>query len=540
MKNKPLLVLILVVLLMSGCITPIQSPPGQPTPVPAVETPAALAEAASSIVQESLTAHPWQWTTFVSPAEQFAVATPQKYQLTFNADGTVIIGADCNNVQGQYTLDDSNNISIQVGPTTLMACPDDSRAEQFAQLLGGTAIIEIAEEGMLLGLTNGSNSMLFSAALPTASELCGEQALALNTIEDTLEPKVSAELDQMLVGFLQVGYRSAPGAAMLIITPDGRYFKSTGVADVTTCAPLPADSAYQIGSNTKLMTSVIIFQLQEEGVLATADLLSKWLPELAATLPNGDQITIDMLLTHTSGLYDYFDVQTNAGAIADGTHDKAMLTRAFTPEDLVKRVADSGQMYFAPGAEGQWHYSNTGYILLGLVIEKATGKSYEENLRTRIFEPLGLQQTYLLTGQPEPGTLPQAYYQPPFSYTTSEWNASQGWSAGAVVSTPDDFAVFLKTLFTGKLYQQPATLDLMKAHSAAGVDALGPGTIYAHGMLDNQGVLGHGGQTLGFQSDGGYIPDKDVTIVIWSNSATNMVTRTAIPTIAALVAGNEQ
>ncbi len=136
---------------------------------------------------------------------------------------------------------------------------------------------------------------------------------------------------------------------------------------------------------------------------------------------------------------------------------------------------------------------------------------------------------------PEPGALPQAYVKPPFDYTTGEWNASQGWAAGAVVSTPEEFAVFLKALFTGQLFQDPATLDLMKEHTAAGVNALGPGTVYAHGMLDNNGVLGHGGQTLGFQSDGGIIPGQDVTIVMWSNAMESNASRLLVPVLAAAV-----
>ena len=108
------------------------------------------------------------------------------------------------------------------------------------------------------------------------------------------------------------------------------------------------------------------------------------------------------------------------------------------------------------------------------------------------------------------------------------------------MSTPDEFAAFLKALFSGQLFKDPATLDLMKQHTAAGVDALGSGVTYAHGMLDNNGVLGHGGQTLGFQSDGGYIPDKDVTIVMWSNSAESNVSRSIVPGIAGVVAGSGQ
>ena len=257
----------------------------------------------------------------------------------------------------------------------------------------------------------------------------------------------------------------------------------------------------------------------------------------------GDVVTIDMLLTHTSGLHDYFDLPTEDGkTIEDGAADKEMLTRGFTPEELVTLVADSGLSTFEPGAEGLWSYSNTGYILLGLIIEEATGQTYEKNLNARIIEPLGLTQTYLQIGVPEAGTpesgpLPQAYFKSPYDFTTREWNASQGWSAGAVVSTPDEFALFLKALFTGRLFSDPASLDLMRAHTDAGVNALGEGTIYAHGMFDNNGVLGHGGQTLGFLSEGGYVLDADVTIVIWSNAAESNVQRAIVPAIADVVAG---
>ena len=480
-------------------------------------------------------ANPWKWTTLTTATEEVTVETPASYMVTFKDDGTVDIKADCNDASGTYTLDGAN-VTIEVGAATLAACPGDSRSEQFLQLLGDAAQMLPLNGQLYISLKTEGSTMILDAVITTVVDLCGEEALAINTIEDTLAPEISAQLDQGLVSLVQAAPRPGPGASMLIITPKGRYFKSTGVADVATCEPLAADSPYQIGSNTKLMTSAILFQLQEEGVLSISDPLSKWLPELAAKVPNGDKITVDMMMTHTSGLHDYFEVPTEDGlTIADGATDRAMLTRSFTPEELVTLVAGSGLSDFEPGAEGQWNYSNTGYILLGLIIEKATGKSYEENLKERIFEPLGFKQTYLQAGQPEAGALPQAYFHSPFDFTTGEWNASQGWSAGAVVSTPEEFAVFLKALFTGKLFTQPATLELMQQHTAAGVDALGTGTTYAHGMLDNNGVLGHGGQTLGFQSDGGYIPDKDVTIVMWSNAAESNVSRALVPALATIV-----
>ncbi|MEZ4864288.1 MAG: serine hydrolase [Caldilineaceae bacterium] len=541
MKTYALLVGLIASLLVSGCIAPIQPLSTQLAPVSTADTTDAdaveLSEADNAAyveyVKAGLMANPWRWTTYSSDSESVTVETPADYLLAFHEDGTLTIQADCNNAVGSYVVEGPTAARIEIGPVTLAACAGDSRSEQFLQLLGRTTQIIPTGAQLILVLDTATTSMRFDAAVTTAVDLCGDEALTINTVEDTLAPELSATLDEGLVSLIQTPPRPGPGAVMFIQTAQGRYFKSVGVADVDTCAPLAADSPYQIGSNTKMMTSAILFQLQEEGLLSISDPLRQWLPELAAQLPYGDQITIDMLLTHTSGLYDYFDAPDKDGAtIADGETDKAMLTRAFTPEELVTLVADSGLSYFEPAAEGEWKYSNTGYILLGLIIEKATGITYEENLKARIFEPLGLEKTYLQTGAPEPGSLPHAYYRTPFNFTTDEWNASQGWAAGAVVSTPGEFAVFLKAFFNGELFTQESTLEQIKQHTAAGMDKLGSGTIYAHGMLDNNGVLGHGGQTLGFLSDGGYLPDKDVTIVIWSNAAESNVSRIIVPGIA--------
>ncbi|MGD9589570.1 MAG: serine hydrolase [Pyrinomonadaceae bacterium] len=480
-----------------------------------------------------LAGHPWLWTKYAPPDKAEDIGEPSKYELNFNGDGTISIKSDCNRAVASYKIE-GPTLKISIGPTTLAACPGNSRGEEFLQLLGKAQRFVIASELLIVVLENGA-SLGFRA--PSIVDRCGIDSLALSQIVDTLDPKISDGLDQALKSFVTPGPLSTPGTSMLVITPKGRYFKSAGLADVDACTHLKADSPYQIGSNTKMMTSAIIYQLQEKGRVHTSDLLSKWLPELAAKLPYGKEITIDMLLTHTSGLVDYFDVDPGDGGISIGMKDRKILTQGFTPGELVMRVANSGRSEFKPGEAGKWKYCNTGYILLGLIIEKATGKSYEENLRTRIFGPLKLRKTYLQMGQPVPGAIPVAYYESPFLYTTNEWNASQGWSAGAVVSTSEEFAVFLKALFTGKLFKKKTTLDLMTALSESSRNLLGPGTVYGHGILNNHGILGHGGETLGFQSDGGYIPGKDVTIVFWSNSASNKVGRSVVPALAKIALG---
>ncbi|MGD2078507.1 MAG: serine hydrolase [Chloroflexota bacterium] len=618
----------------------------------------------------ALTTNSWQWVAFTSPVEQFDVEMPESYELAFNEDGTVSVVADCNNASGSYTADTSS-LTIELGPMTMAACSEESRSDQFVQLLNGLALYFFEEGDLYIDLMADGGTLTFSPAstdgfdvasedsilnpdivwrwsafsdpvngetiiaetdkytfsalddsvflatncrlvvgtievdsssltlaydipkitdescvesanadryldllqsaatyffqdgrlyidlmadggtltfddyteellgqsaesgITTAATLCEEDAFALNEIEASLEAESSSQLDDLILSNIDDrAYRPAPGVSLLVITPEGRYFKSTGVADVTTCEPLPADALFEIGSNTKMMTSAMIYQLQEEGVLSTSDLIGQWVPEMAAIVPNGDQITIEMLLTHTNGIYDYLNGVAEDGPLAAGATDKEVLTQAYTPEELVQLAVESGDPYFEPGAEGQWMYSNTGYVLLGMIIEAATGKTYEENLQERIFEALGLENTYLLNGQPEPGLLPQGYLGTPFDYTTGEWNLTQGWSAGAVVSDAEDMAVFLKALFSGELFQDLSTLDLMREPAVPGF--FQEDLYYGHGMFYKNGLLGHGGQSLGFQSDVGYLPDEDVTIVIWGNSAENGLSNGAVDAAEAI------
>lgn len=527
MKTKYLLSngLFLVLILLSGAVAAAASSVSG----------TGLRKNVREIVVGDLSANSWLWRKYAPQQGVVMVEHPLDYELKFSKDGTLAIKADCNRASEKYTIDGSN-ISITIGPSTLRACPGESRGEQFLQLLGTAKSFVIAGDTLIIVL---KDDISLALTAPSFVDRCSAKVLAPRSLIDTLDPKVSAELDKMLGAFVTPGVSSAPGASMLVITPTGKYFKSAGVADTATCSPLNADSPYQIGSNTKMMTAAIIYQLQEKGKLSTSDRISKYLPETAAKLANGREITIEMLLTHTSGLLDYFDVDTGKGGIADGMSNKSILVRGFSPVELVEMAARSGKSNFKPGEAGKWKYCNTGFILLGMIIEKVTGKSYEENLRTRIFGPLKLKKTYLQTARPKAGAIPVAYYGSPFTFTTDEWNASQGWSAGAVVSTSEDFAVFLKALFNGKLFKKKSTIDMMRSNPESSKNALGEGTVYGHGLLINHGVLGHGGQTLGFQSDGGYIPSKDVTIVIWANSATNMVNRLVVPELANIVTGSK-
>lgn len=363
--------------------------------------------------------------------------------------------------------------------------------------------------------------------------LCGEKALAFTTLQAPPEDDQTRALDAVLRSFVTVPTESspalsalgpkppAPGAVVFVDSPAGRYFRAIGVADVATCAPLDPAMPFAIGSNTKMMTAAIIFQLQEDGLLSVDDLVSKYLPEEIKLFEGAETITINMLLRHTSGLPDYLNSKnpTSIGVL-DADPQSGELETGFTPQELIANAAENAPLLFAPDAAQKWAYSNTGYIMLGLIIEEVAGQPYNEALTKRIIEPLQLKNTLPIAEFTQASLgLPSSYLQSPFTYVTSGWNYRQAWSAGNVVSTAEDMAVFLRALYSGKLFQQAATLKAMLTPAAPGAPDFSDNFYYFHGGFYKHGFLGHGGQTLGFMSDVGYLPQQDVVIVTWTNSA---------------------
>ena len=155
-----------------------------------------------------------------------------------------------------------------------------------------------------------------------------------------------------------------------------------------------------------------------------------------------------------------------------------------------------------------------------MIIEQVTDESYNDILESRIFEPLGMTSTFAVDDfAPDDIGLPTQYLQSPFTYDTSGWNYTQAYSAGNVISTPEDMAVFLRALFNGELFEDSATLDAMLTRAAPGYSNESDNFYYMYGSRYRHGFLGHGGQTFGFMSDTAYDPNSDVVIITWTNSA---------------------
>ncbi len=366
--------------------------------------------------------------------------------------------------------------------------------------------------------------------------VCSKDKDVPEPVSEALDGVLTAAVDKE--GPLSAVFGAAPGAVLSLEAPDWTYFRAAGVADSDSGNPVSCDMAFQIGSNTKMMTATVILQLQEEGALSLDDHLAVHLPEIANALPNGDVITLRQLANHTAGVFSYTDNAPDGspGIMEGDIADPDALRRGFTMAELVDFAIAHGEASFAPGAEGQWAYSNTGYILLGMIIERIEARPIAEVFKTRLFDPLGMDDTIYWNDVPTPDLgLPRAYLGVPFDVETTDWNMSQGAAAGAVFSTAQDMHVFIQALMSDALFSAPDTFDVMQDTVPTGSPGI---PAYGIGLAEKApGVWGHGGQTLGFQSEVVEFSEQGISLVGWATSSQNIMGLGAQVVSQALVDG---
>ncbi|GIG68322.1 serine hydrolase domain-containing protein [Phytomonospora endophytica] len=253
-------------------------------------------------------------------------------------------------------------------------------------------------------------------------------------------PAVQAVLDRA------VADGGLPGVLAGIHAPGGRWYGTAGVADTATGRPRGAADHFRIGSITKTFVATVMLRLVAEHAVSLDDTVETWLPGLVTGGGHdGWRVTIRRLLNHTSGIFNYTN---DPGALS--------VEPTYSPRRLVE-IAMGHPASFAPG-DG-WEYSNTNYVLAGMIIEKAGRAPLAEQIAAHITEPLDLPGTYLPTGDDE--TLPAphsrhytALHDPSpdaVVHDITEMNTTPYWAAGAMVSTVDDLDRFLAALLGGKL-----------------------------------------------------------------------------------------
>jgi D-alanyl-D-alanine carboxypeptidase len=301
-----------------------------------------------------------------------------------------------------------------------------------------------------------------------------------------------------------------PGVIAVVSGPKGRWVGTAGTAGKgLESKPTPSDHT-RVGSLTKTMTATVILQLVEEGKLKLSDPIGDYVPGM----PNGDTATIRQLAEMTSGIAPYtrsdeFQKQLFANP-----------QKVWTPEELV--AFEKGQpAEFAPGKG--WDYSNTNYVLLGMVIEQVTGTSIADVFQERLFGPLAMLDTIF------PGTS-NAIADPHLRGATvqgqadgvigdaTDWNPTEAYTAGEVISTLEDLETWAHALFTGKGILEPKTQQMRRDSINRTIPPNTATAGYGFGIGDMGGWWGHDGQIPGYTTAVMHNYDLDTTTIVLVNS----------------------
>ncbi|MGW6689277.1 serine hydrolase domain-containing protein [Streptomyces sp. NPDC054961] len=361
------------------------------------------------------------------------------------------------------------------------------------------ACVAVAAASVLLAPAAAGSAYGTTVPPPSASSAPSPDS---DTDFPQLTPAVAAQLDAAVRRVMRE--TGVPGVTVGLWAPGkGSYVKSFGVADKATGAPMEPGLNMRIGSETKTFTVTALLQLVDQGKAGLDDPIGTYI----AGVPNGDRITLRELAGMRSGLYNYSEDEDFNKRLDTGSD------RPFTPQELLG-YSFKHPVQFAPGEE--FEYSNTNLILIGLLIEKVTGRPLHEVIQKDVLEPAGLHHTLFPTGAEFPDPHAHGYTDQSASgkiVDSTDWNPSWGWAAGAIISDLQDLRSWSRTLATGALLT-PATQAQRLKTSPVGI----PGAGYGLGIFDVQGWIGHNGSLPGYESLAVYLPEARATLVVLLNT----------------------
>jgi len=359
----------------------------------------------------------------------------------------------------------------------------------------GHVLIGLAAIGLLLGVTGDVIEALRREPAP-----------------------IDARLEQVLARGVERRGSIYPGAVLYVDSePSGVWSGAAGLADTASNEPMAADSRFGIGSIAKTFVATVVLQLMEEDVIDLDASIDTYLPEdLPVVIPNGEQITVRMLLNHTSGIPEWLTENVimqiaNDPSTVWGTEE--LLTLAFAQDVL-----------FEPGQA--FAYSNTDYTLLGIIIEELTGLSWADQIRTRILEPLALSDTVVRQAG-ETDSLPRMAHgyvvmgNEVLDMTMTDSSMAGAAGGNAMVSSTADLARFITVLLDGELFASPQTLgemlELVDAPDENGIP-------YWYGLgverydIDGITFIGHAGGAVGYSTVMYEAQDAGITLVASHNT----------------------
>jgi D-alanyl-D-alanine carboxypeptidase len=331
---------------------------------------------------------------------------------------------------------------------------------------------------------------------------------------------MAARLDRALAGAQKS--LALPGVQATVIFPDGSTWTgSRGLADVSARRKVTADTPFAIASVSKTFTSALVLRYVDRGLIRLDDRLSRWLP----SWPNASRITIRMLLNHTSGIPDFFKNPKFDLAL---NRDKK---RVWTMQEVLKGFVPAGAVF--PPGKG-WAYSNTNFVLLGLVAEKVGGDTWAHLVRSELIDPLGLSSTYV-QAVGHPAVPPARAYRmiagthgPVLQVRTDGTDvvpftsvATAAGSAGAIASTTQDLARWARALYEGDVLTAATRrqmLTFVKASSYGTVTSYGLGV--SRVRFQGRVAYGHTGALTGTRAAIRDFPGEKVTIAVLFNRET--------------------
>ena len=341
------------------------------------------------------------------------------------------------------------------------------------------------------------------ALIAIAVVLCGTTIPAAPAAAPAEDMKALAKkIDAVMAGVYKP---DEPGAA-LIVRKGGQTVlrKGYGLADLELGVPVTPDMVFRLGSITKQFTAVSVLMLAQEGKLGLGDEITKFLSDYPT---QGRKITVEHLLTHTSGIQSYTDM----------SEWLSLWRKDMTLKELVDLFKDK-PMQFEPGAS--WAYNNSGYVLLGAIIEKVSGRTYADFVRQRIFEPLGLKgSSYDDTERVVPRRV-RGYQKGDSGFVNAPYlSMSQPYAAGSLMSTVDDLSVWSDAVFSGRLVRKEWLDRAFTPFALADGESSGYGYGWFVGDFAGHRSIEHGGGINGFATYELTLPEDGIFIAILTNSA---------------------
>lgn len=318
-------------------------------------------------------------------------------------------------------------------------------------------------------------------------------------------------------------YKASDPGATVIVTRDGKTVlrKAYGSANVAAKIPMRADTSLRLGSITKQFTATAILLLVDQGKLAVSDPITKFLPDYPT---HGKLITIEHLLTHTSGIVSYTS-KPDFGVTS---------LRDVTVQQMIDSFKND-PLEFDPGT--RYAYSNSGYFLLGAIIEKVSGMSYAKFVEQRIFVPLGMTQSAYEGYERAPTMRAVGHTMTPSGFAPSApLSMSQPYAAGSLVSNVDDLARWDAAIASGKLLKPASWARAFTPYKLADGKSTDYGYGWAVGKLRGSAAIGHDGGINGFSTYAVRVPEHKLYVAVLTNLDGGMVAPTLVANKAGAIA----